>query len=366
MMKPIRTCVIGLGFAGKRHLGRLMELPEFDVVGVADPQYRGPSIATQVFADYRVMLDKTKPDAAFVCTPHHTHAQIVTACLDHGMAIFCEKPAAPTEDGCQQMIAAQTRNLRPVAVGYHHIGHENAQWLKRCITNGLLGRIKEVVVIMPNYRPDEYYERASWMGKMKVDGEWCLDGMLGNQMIHFINQAMFFASMHPAPHVASYVIGSMKAALYRVHDTFALESDDLAVLQCQLSGGVKLFCVGTTALEGGGKLTIEVIGEKGRAIYDGTVQVLLDSDKPFTTQWSDEPDYIYRNFADVVNHDVSPLSPLKEAVKPTAILEAAFKTVDHQIKKITWDDVSGLRGLLYRSAQYRCLFSELPDSPDWA
>jgi len=366
MIKPIRTCVIGLGFVGKRHFARLRELPEFEIVAVADPKYRGPGLRTQVFADYRVMLDKVKADATFVCTPHHIHVPIVNACLKHGLHVFCEKPAAPTEDGCQEIIQAQKLNMRSVAVGYHHVGHETAQWLKRCISNGLLGKIKEVVVIMPNYRPDEYYERASWMGKLKVDDEWCLDGMMGNQMIHFINQAMFFASQHPAPHVASYVRGTMKAALYRVHDSFALETDDLGVLRCQLEGGVKLFCVGTTALEGGGKLTIEVLGEKGRAIYDGTVKTFVYSDHPFNSQWSDESDYLYKNFADVVNHGHEPLSPLSEAVKPSAVLEAAFKAVNYEVKKITWDDVVGLRGLLYRSAQYRALFSELPDAPEWA
>jgi predicted dehydrogenase len=237
--------------------------------------------------------------------------------------------------------------------------------LKGFIAAGGLGAINEVVAIMPNYRPESYYERSDWVGKMKVGDEWCLDGVLGNQMIHFINQSMFFASTKPQPSVAG-LAGDVRAALYRAHDTPALEMEDIGVFRCALEGGARFFCVATTALEGGGRLTIEIIGERGRALYDGRALVWPRDVEPFAHDEPDEDAYLYDNFYRAVRDGAVPYSPLDEAVKCVAVLEAVYRAADYKVKKITWADCAGLRGLLYRSAQYRALFSELPDPPDWA
>ena len=373
---PAKVSLIGAGGMARRHLARLLELEEFDVVAVAEayPERQdareGLSLAqdagAQVFRDYREMLAGTSVEAVFVATPHFLHLPMVEAALGRGQHVFCEKPPAPTVESCEKMLEAQRRNGARVAMGFQHVGHANAQWLKRFIADGGLGAITEVIAIMPNYRPESYYERSDWVGKMKVGDEWCLDGVLGNQMVHFINQSMFFASTQASPHVAGLLQGTTSSALYRVHETPALEMDDLGVFRCRLEGQVTFFCVATTALEGGGKLTIEIIGEKGRALYDGRATVWVRGRDPMVHDEPDTEHYLYRNFFEVVRAGAAPLSPLEEAVKCVAVLESAFKAADYKVKKIKWDDCANLRELLYRSAQYRCLFSELPDAPAWA
>ena len=359
-----------------RHLKRLLNQDKFQVKAVAEAHAEredareGLSLAAaagaEIFTDYREMLDRVPAEAVFIGTPHFLHLHMVEAALEHGLHVFCEKPPAPTVESCEKMVQARDRHRLIVAIGFHHVGHANAQWLKEFISDGNLGAISEVVAIMPNYRPENYYERSEWVGKMKVGDHWCLDGVLSNQMIHFINESMFFASTNAAPHVACIEPETTRSALYRVHDTPALEMDDLGMFCCRLEGGVNFFCVATTALEGGGKLTIEILGEKGRALYDGRAVVWLRGKDPIVHDQPDEEDYLLKNFYQVVRTGATPLSPLDEAVKCVAVLESVFRAADYKVKKIAWADCANLRALLYQSAQYRCLFGQLPDPPAWA
>jgi len=359
-----------------RHLERLLDLDKFQVKAVAeahaerDDAREGLSLAAaagaEVFTDYQEMFDRVPAEAVFIGTPHFLHLQMVEAALERGLHVFCEKPPAPTVESCEKMVQARDKCGLTVAIGFHHVGHANAQWLKKFISDGNLGAILEVVAIMPNYRPESYYERSDWVGKMKVGDQWCLDGVLSNQMIHFINQSMFFASTRPAPHVAPLGDGATSAAMYRAHDTPALEMDDIGLFRCKLDGDVRFFCVATTALEGGGKPTIEIIGEKGRALYDGRALVWPHEEPPVVHDEPDQDAYLYENFYNAVRHDATPYSPLDEAVKCVAVLESVYKSAGYKVKRITWEDCNGLRELLYRAAQYRSLFHELPDAPEWA
>jgi len=375
-MDSISVCVIGAGGMAGRHLRRLLELDRFEVLAVAEANperedaREGLSLAREagarVFQDYRSMLDDVQSEAVVVGTPHFLHLPMVEAALARGQQVFCEKPPAPTVAACERMLEARRASGRTVAVGFQHVGHANAQWLKSLIADGALGAIREVIAIMPNYRPESYYERTPWAGKMKVDGEFCLDGVLGNQMIHFINQSMFFASTEPAPHVAELVPGSTASALYRVHRTPALEMEDLGIFRCRLEGGARFFCVASTAIEGGGRLTIEIIGERGRALYDGRAIVWRDGKDPLVHDEPDQEAYLYENFYQALRDGVTLLSPLEEAVKCVAVLESVYAASDYRIRDISAENPGNLRELLYKTAQYRSLPAELPDAPPWA
>ncbi|XP_070561822.1 uncharacterized oxidoreductase YrbE-like [Ptychodera flava] len=51
--------------------------------------------------DITPVLEDNCVDAVVVCTPTHTHEQIVRAALKAGKAVFCEKPIARTVEGTQ-------------------------------------------------------------------------------------------------------------------------------------------------------------------------------------------------------------------------------------------------------------------------
>jgi predicted dehydrogenase len=51
------------------------------------PNFRGRG-----YCDLREMLEKERPDAVSVCSPHHLHAEHCLEALRHGVHVLCEKP----------------------------------------------------------------------------------------------------------------------------------------------------------------------------------------------------------------------------------------------------------------------------------
>ncbi len=83
------------------------------VVAIVDPdlvaanRLRAGFPAAAAFADLPAMLTAMMPDVVHVCTPVHTHAELVTAALERRVHVMIEKPLATD--------SAQTRHLLDIA-----------------------------------------------------------------------------------------------------------------------------------------------------------------------------------------------------------------------------------------------------------
>src|SRR5262245_42499413 len=97
-MKRLRLAVVGVGHLGKEHARVLSQLPEVELVGVADvhaeqAQAVARRCGTRPFTDYRPLL--TQVDAAVVAVPTSEHAAVAADFLRRGVALLVEKPLAP-------------------------------------------------------------------------------------------------------------------------------------------------------------------------------------------------------------------------------------------------------------------------------
>jgi predicted dehydrogenase len=123
----IRLGVIGAGsFARAVHLGHLKALRhQFQVVAVATR--RGVTAvnaarqagAAATFTDYRELLRREDVDAVLVATRHDLHAEIATAALQAGKAVFLEKPLAIDQGQLDMVLAAARTSGRPLFVGFN-------------------------------------------------------------------------------------------------------------------------------------------------------------------------------------------------------------------------------------------------------
>ncbi len=128
MAEPLRIAFIGAGnsnFGGGEgpwdHASRLEKIGDLTIVGIADlntsraeerlsVRRSGPVggiyAETEIFADFRQMLDKAGPDAVFIGLPPEAHGtarptkDIELLCAAAGVHMFIEKPvsAAPPEE----------------------------------------------------------------------------------------------------------------------------------------------------------------------------------------------------------------------------------------------------------------------------
>jgi len=101
------------------------------------------------YVEYRDMLEHEDIEAIITAPPLWMHADIVTACLDAGKHVLCEKMIAKTRDGYRAMIDAARKNRRVLEIGYQR----NYNPVYRSAYDG---------VIKPGLLGEIYFVRLSW------------------------------------------------------------------------------------------------------------------------------------------------------------------------------------------------------------
>jgi glucose-fructose oxidoreductase len=112
--QPLRFAVIGAG-----HIAQVAVLPAFEhaenaklaAIVSGDPEKRDllgqrHEVPAVDYAECGRLLSSDEVDAVYIAVPNHLHAHYAQLAAKHGKHVLCEKPMAPTEEDCQQMIAA--------------------------------------------------------------------------------------------------------------------------------------------------------------------------------------------------------------------------------------------------------------------
>ncbi|MFC1908882.1 Gfo/Idh/MocA family oxidoreductase [Chloroflexota bacterium] len=106
--KPLRAGVIGLGAMGRHHARIYSQLPDVELVGVADldeklaaatsEQYR-----TAGFTDYKQLLNRGL-EVVSIAVPTSRHQEVAVAAAEAGSNILVEKPIAHNLESAQAII----------------------------------------------------------------------------------------------------------------------------------------------------------------------------------------------------------------------------------------------------------------------
>lgn len=119
------VAVIGTGYMARKHCDALAGRPEVRLIAVCSTQ-RSHGAATEVAAqhgfaratsDYASTLADPDVDVVFVCSPDSAHAEQVSAALEAGKHVFCEKPLARTEQEFEQIHEKLVHSDRVLQVG---------------------------------------------------------------------------------------------------------------------------------------------------------------------------------------------------------------------------------------------------------
>jgi predicted dehydrogenase len=125
-MARVRMGVIGVGHLGKEHARILAELPDVDLVGVADvnaeqAQTVARRCGTQAYGTYWPLLKCV--DAATIVVPTSHHFAIAHEFLRHGIPLLVEKPLAANLDQAGALV--ELANRRGVLLQVGHIERFN-------------------------------------------------------------------------------------------------------------------------------------------------------------------------------------------------------------------------------------------------
>jgi predicted dehydrogenase len=161
----VRVGFIGVGGQGRALLSRI-DHTYVEVKAMADIRPDSLAAADAVlqkagqpaakhYVEFKDMLQHEDIEAIITAPPLWMHADIVTACLDAGQHVLCEKMMAKDRDGYHRMIDAAKRNGRVLEIGYQR----NYNPVYRSAYEGVMksGALGEV-----------YHTRLVWMR----NGNW--------------------------------------------------------------------------------------------------------------------------------------------------------------------------------------------------
>src|SRR5262245_19934909 len=145
-----------IGRTGKGNYGHGLdtvwaELPNVEVVAVADDDATGLAEAAQrtrakqSYADYRMMLDKEKPDIVAVAPRWlDAHRDMVVAVAERGCHMFLEKPLCRTLEEADEMVAACERHHVKLAIAHQTRYSPRMARAKEAIDHGRIGDVLEL------------------------------------------------------------------------------------------------------------------------------------------------------------------------------------------------------------------------------
>jgi len=146
---PVKVAVIGTGSMGRNHARVYSELPEVQLVAVADSSETvsnavGKQFSVKAYTDYREMIEKEKPQAVTIAVPTALHEETALTVMDYGVDVLVEKPIASTVEGGQKIIRKAAENGRVLMVGHIVRFNPALQALKAKLQNGDLGHIFQI------------------------------------------------------------------------------------------------------------------------------------------------------------------------------------------------------------------------------
>ncbi len=128
-----------------------LQFPECEIVGVADPNQGGLAAAVKRlqaprgFADYRELLDQTKPDIVAVCPRWlNQHRDMVVAAAERGMHVYMEKPMCRTLEEADQMAAACEKSGIKLALAHQTRYSPKLHVVRDMILDGKIGKVLEL------------------------------------------------------------------------------------------------------------------------------------------------------------------------------------------------------------------------------
>jgi predicted dehydrogenase len=145
--------IIGVKGMGGGHLRNLvgpdMTADNADVIAICDvwetarqkAQVTAGCPDSQVFADYRRLLDNKDIDAVVVATPDHWHGTMGVDALQAGKHLYIEKPMTRRLDEAFRIYDTAKRTRRLVQVGAHGCSDPKYLRAREIVSEGTLGRL---------------------------------------------------------------------------------------------------------------------------------------------------------------------------------------------------------------------------------
>ena len=270
MQQVVRFGLVGAGEIGRLRAAALRNVPGCSLEAVADAdgsraQAAARSSRARSFEDYQRMLGESPLDAVIVSTPPQYHEKIALAAFEAGKHVLCEKPLAPTVEGCRRMLECARRHGRSIATGFNQRYFPAVQFVKQVSEHGGLGHLRHVKAHAGHSGLNEF--RQPWEHDSQIIG----GGTLMDNGIHLIDHVRFLLGE------IEEVFGMASSQIWNLNGS---EDNGFALLRGE-NGTIATLHSSWTEWRGY-RFSIEAYGDRGmaRASYGPMMATAVRLDRP--------------------------------------------------------------------------------------
>ena len=205
--KP-RLLIVGVGMMGREHLRVTQQLGWAEVQGIVDP-FNGSiewaqsdwallsSQPLQVYADLREACLDSAVDAIVICSPNHTHYDVLQIVCESGKPILLEKPMATTLGDAMEVVRLAREYPSVIQLGMQYrFKVQYVEALFEIRAKASLGLVKTVA--MSEYRPPFLDKVNQWNKFNRHSG-----GTLVEKCCHYFDLMNVIAASRPKKIYAS-------------------------------------------------------------------------------------------------------------------------------------------------------------------
>ena len=348
MSDTVKIGIVGLGNMGSVHCRHVTNLPNTTLAAVCDvvedrvnamhEKYGAPA-----YTNYEMMLDEADLDGIIIATPHYSHPDITIEAFKRGIHVLVEKPISVHVKDANRMIEA-SKEYPDLVFEAMFMQRTYGHWrkIKEMVDGGELGQLLRTTWLITDwFRTQSYYDSGGWRATWAGEG----GGVLINQCPHNLDLYQWLVGM------PSSVFGFVT---FGKHHTIEVEDEVTAYFEHE--GGMVGHFITTTG-ESPGTNRLEIVGEKGKLIYEdgelvfyrnewSSIKQIKESEKGFEKvpvtrevveydhHGTDGHEVVIENFADAILNGADLIAPAGEGLNSismnNAIILSAHKkaTVD--------------------------------------
>lgn len=305
----------------------------------------GEEFDVPLYSDYSEMLDHDHLDAVAICTPSGSHLEYARKAAEAGKHVVIEKPIEITVERGLEIIECCRQNGVKLTVIYQNRYSDGAIQMRRSLKTGAIGSPVMARASVKWYRDQDYYNKSSWRGTLKLDG----GGAVINQAIHTLDLLIWLMGDLEA-------VSAFKATL--THPGIEAEDNAMAILKFR-SGALALFEASTSIVPAQPR-RIEINGTSGTVILedDRFIQVKsedYDSDiqgpepgsesrpgagaaDPMAGMGMELHFRQYDQFIDAIINNKTPDITGEESLRSLAAVEAIYRS-DAEGRTVSMDEI---------------------------
>lgn len=225
-----RLGFVGLGWIGRNRLQSVVEAGAAEIVAIHDVQSQAVEEAQKLsgdavpFASFAELLNQDL-DGVVIATPNCFHAEQSIAALEHGMAVFCQKPLGRDARETRAIVEAARKADRLLGVDLSYRAIPAMRAVSDLVASGSLGKVFAVDAKFFNgYGPDK-----AWFRDYSLSGGGCvLD--LGSHLLDLALRPLGFPRVTRVQSVLFANGELLKKGVVEDYGVATIETEDATVI----------------------------------------------------------------------------------------------------------------------------------------